>query len=272
MNKNIDEVEFTIFDTETTGLEPGSGDRIVEIAAIRIKGKDKIAVFETLVNPGREISEAAQRVNNITAEMLEGAPSIEAVMPKFLNFIEGTCVSSYNASFDMAFLQSELKLLGREPLNIPAVDILRMAKRLLPGLERYPLWFVAQKLSLTTKQEHRALADVELTLGVFNRLNEVLKIKQISDFNSFISLFGISSGFLEDIHNQKFSQIQKAIDLGVKLKIRYLSGSSAQVSEREVIPKEIKQDKGRSYLVGHCCLRQEERTFRIDAILHLEIV
>lgn len=270
--KNIDEIEFAIFDTETTGLEPESGDRIVEIAGIRFKGKEKIAVFQTLINPKQPISEAAQAVNRITPDMLKDAPSIESVMPKFLDFISGACLCSYNAAFDLGFLNSELKLMGSAPLNLPAVDILKMAKRLLPGLERYALWFVAERLGIKTAQEHRALSDAELTLEVFNRFNEILKAKSIFDFMNFLSLFGLNSHFSEDINNQKLAKIQQAMDLGVRLKIKYLSGSSAQVSEREVIPKEIRQDKNRSYLIGHCCLRNEERNFRVDGILHIEIV
>lgn len=272
MDKNIDEIEFTIFDTETTGLEPESGDKIVEIAAIRFKAKEKLAVFQTLVNPGRPISEAAQMVNNITPEMLKDVPMINMVMPNFLNFIADTCLCSYNASFDLAFLNNELKLIGNNPLDIAVVDILKMAKRILPGLERYALWFVAEKLGIRTEQKHRALADVELTLEVFNRLKEILKTKSIFDFMNFLSLFGLNSRIFSDINNQKLAKIQQAIDLGVKLKIKYLSSSRAQISERDVIPKEIRQDKGRNYLVGYCCLRQEERTFRVDGILHLQIL
>ncbi len=88
MNRNIDEVEFTIFDTETTGLEPQSGDRIVEIAAVRLKGKDRLGEFQALVNPHRMVSPGAFGVNHITQEMLRDAPSIEAVMPNFLEFIQ----------------------------------------------------------------------------------------------------------------------------------------------------------------------------------------
>ncbi len=273
MNKNIDEVEFTIFDTETTGLEPETGDRIVEIAGIRFKGKQKIAQFQTLVIPHRPISEAAQMVNRITPDMLKDAPSIEAVMPKFLEFIQGSCLCSYNAIFDLGFINNELKLIGKNlPENIIVVDILKMARRLLPGLERYALWFIADNLGIKTQQQHRAFSDVELTLGVFNKLKERLQAKGIFDVMNFTSLFGLNSQFLDNLNNQKIAKIQEAIDLGVKLKIKYLSGTSAEVTEREVVPKEIKQDKNRQYLVGYCCLRNEERTFRIDGILHLEII
>ena len=81
MDKNIEEVEFTIFDTETTGLEPQAGDRIVEIAGIRIRGEEKVATFQSLVNPKRPISSAAFQVNRISQEMLEGAPEMDCVMP-----------------------------------------------------------------------------------------------------------------------------------------------------------------------------------------------
>ncbi len=273
MNKNLDEIEFTIFDTETTGLEPESGDRIVEIAGIRFKGNQRIAIFQTLVNPHRPISAAAFEVNRITQDMLKDAPAIDTVLPKFLDFIQDTCLCSYNATFDLEFLNNELKLIGKDSLEgVVVADILKMAKRLLPGLERYALWFVADKLGIKIKQQHRALSDVELTLQTFHKLKETMQIKGISDFTNFSSLFGLNSQFLDDINNQKIAKIQEAMDLGVKLKIKYLASSDAAVSEREVIPKEIKQEKNRSYLVGYCYLRNEERTFRIDGILHIEIL
>lgn len=273
MNKNIEEIEFSIFDTETTGLEPESGDRIVEIAAIRFKGKEKIATYQALVNPRRQISEAAFRVNHITQEMLNDAPDINTVMPEFLRFIKDSCLCSYNASFDLEFLNNELRLMGKSSLEgVAAVDILKMARRLLPGLERYALWFVADNLGIKTQQMHRAFSDVELTLQVFNRFKEMLSEKGVSDFQSFLALFSINPAFLDNINNQKIAQIQEAIDLGVKLKIKYLSVSGAGISEREVVPREIRQENSRSYLVGYCCLRNDERTFRIDNILQLEML
>ena len=90
MDKNLEEIEFTIFDTETTGLDFGRGDRIVEIAGIRFKGKGKIATFHTLVNPQKPISAGAFQVNQISPEMLEAAPKMDAVLPGFLEFIQGS--------------------------------------------------------------------------------------------------------------------------------------------------------------------------------------
>lgn len=273
MPRDIEEIEFTVFDTETTGLDPAYGDRIVEIAAIRLKNSRQLAKFETLVNPGRQVSEAAFRVNHITDEMLRDAPGMAAVMPEFLDFIKGSCLCSYNATFDLGFLNKELQLLGRGHLEgISVVDLLKMARRLIPGLERYSLSFVTEKLGIKFEQKHRALSDVELSLKLFTKLTDMLKAKGIEDFLNFTSLFSVNGHFLGNIINQRISEIQEAIDLGVRLKIRYLASSSAQVTERQVIPKEIRQDKGRSYLVGYCCLRKEERAFRLDNILQMEIL
>lgn len=273
MPGNLDEIEFTIFDTETTGLEPEAGDRVVEIAAIRFKGKERIAAFQSLVNPGRPISEGAFRVNRITLEMLRDAPVIERVLPDFLTFIQNSCLCSYNAAFDLGFLNNELKISGKGQLEVVAVvDILKMARRLLPGLERYALWFVAESLGIRTEQKHRAFSDAELTFCVFDKLREKLREKGITDFLSFAGLFGLNSKSSDDINNQKLAKIQEAMDLGVKLKIKYLSGFHAEVSEREVIPRQIRQEGNNVYLVGFCCLRNEERTFRLDGILHLEIL
>ncbi|MDP2941197.1 MAG: exonuclease domain-containing protein [Candidatus Omnitrophota bacterium] len=273
MPKHIDEIEFTIFDIETTGLEPGAGDRVVEIAGLRFKGKERIAVFQALVNPGREVSPAAFAINRISPEMLRDTPGMEEIAPKFLDFILGSCLCSYNAGFDLGFLNNELKLIGRPELEgFVVVDVLRMSRRLLPNLERHALWFVARSLGIQSGQEHRASSDVELTLAVFNRLKEMLARKGITDFASISRLFAINPHLLEDTNAQQAARIQEAIDLGARLKIKYLSRSGVEVTEREVIPKEIKRENGRSYLVGFCCLRNDERTFSIDGILHLEII
>ncbi|MFH1338431.1 MAG: exonuclease domain-containing protein [Candidatus Omnitrophota bacterium] len=273
MTKNINEIEFAVFDVETTGLEPELGDRIVEVGAIRLKGREVLGTFHSLINPGkRAISPAAYAVNQITTDMLKDAPDTSEVLPKFLDFISSSCLAAYNAPFDFGFLTSELKLINRglaEELQI--VDVLIMAKRILPGLERYALWFVAEKLGINTIQEHRAFSDVRLTVEIFNRLNSMVIQKGVVDFEQFISLFGLNSQLLNNINNLKIARIQEALDLGVSLMIKYLSERDAEITEREVIPREIIRNKNRIYLVGYCNLRKEERTFKIANILHLQM-
>ena len=273
MDRNIEEIEFTIFDTETTGLEPESGDRIVEIAGIRFKGDNQISNFHSLVNPHRQICEAAAKVNHITQDMLSGAPDIKDVMPKFLEFAKGSCLCAYNAPFDIEFLANEAKLINTQfPNDLVVADVLRMARRLSPGLERYALWFVAQKFEIQSQQTHRAFSDVELTWEVFKKLRGLLRQKSIVDYASFISLFGLKGALLDNITNQKIAKIQEAMDLGVKIKIKYLASSSANITERIVEPTQIRKEYNSAYLIGFCDLSEDERLFRIDGILHLEII
>lgn len=143
MDKHIDEIEFTIYDTETTGLEPEAGDRIIEIAAIRFKGDSRISAFQTLINPKRSISQAAFEVNRISQDMLINAPTIEEVIPGFLAFIQDSCLCSYNAGFDLGFLNNELRIMGKPALaDKTVIDVLRMAKGLFPACRatRFGLW------------------------------------------------------------------------------------------------------------------------------------
>jgi len=273
MPKSIDEIEFTIFDTETTGLNPASGDRIVELAGLRVKGKERIAEFDALVNPRRDISPGAFAVNKITPEMLEGAPGMEMVMPKFLDFIEGSYLCSYNIEFDLNFLNNELKIIGLPVLGArDSFDILTIARRLMPNQQRYALWFIADKLGIWSQQKHRAFSDVEMTWEVFNKFKDICREKGITDFTDFSGLFAFNPASLESTAFLKISQIEKAINSRARLKIKYLSAKGSGISFREVIPREIRQDAANKYLVGYCCLKQEERTFKIDNILELEIV
>jgi len=189
MPEYVEEIEITIFDTETTGLKPLEGDRIVELAALRFKASQRLAVFDELVNCGRQISPGAFAVNKITPEMLKNAPTIDAVMPRFLDFIKGSYLCSYNAEFDISFLNNELKLIGLPAINnIFVFDLLAIARKLLPGLQRYALCFVADKLEINSVQQHRALADVELSWEVFTRLKSIYQQKGM-DPASFCELF-----------------------------------------------------------------------------------
>ena len=187
MPKHIDEVEFTIFDTETTGLKPEDGDRIVELAGLRVKGSERIATFNALINPARPISPGAFAVNKITAQMLQDASSPKEVIGRFLEFIRGSCLCSYNAEFDLGFLNNELKLISLPAVNnLVVFDLLTMARKLMPGLSRYALWFVAGKLGVSSAQEHRAFSDVEMAWEVFGKFKVICREKGITDFSEFV--------------------------------------------------------------------------------------
>lgn len=143
-----------------------------------------------------------------------------------------------------------------------------MARRILPRIDSYGL----ASVGISSPQQHRALSDVEMTAQVFAYLIAKLKDKGLDGFLHFYNLFGTNLKLTEDIITERMSAIQRAIDLGVKLKIRYYSGSAQEVTERKVSPKEIRQEGKAHYLVGYCHLRKDERTFKLNAILNLEIL
>lgn len=272
MDRKIDDVDFVVFDVETTGLQPKSGDRIIEIAAVRYKNGQTCDYFSSLINPQREISPAAFAVNHISQEMVDAAPLASSVLPEFLEFTGKSCLAGYNVMFDLGFLEEELKLLGRElSQDTPAMDVMRIARRAMPNIDRYGLSSVTQALGISIPQEHRALGDCQLTAAVLSRLISRLKNRGLDTFLQFYNLFGVNPRITEDINNQRIAAIQKAIDFGLQLKIRYYSSSGADVTERQVSPKEIRQEGKSVYMVGYCHLRKDERTFKLNAILNLEI-
>ena len=174
--------EFVIFDVETTGLSPTWGDRIVEIAAIKVRNLKPVENFHSFVDPQREISFGAFQVNGITEEMLTGAPASKEILPRFLEFIGRRALIGHNIAFDLNFLCYELSLLGLQlKKEAIIVDTLKMARHLLPTLGRYPLWRVAASLGIEEDQKHRAMADAQLTFEVFCRLLKLKGKRSISE-------------------------------------------------------------------------------------------
>ncbi|MDP8267011.1 MAG: 3'-5' exonuclease [Candidatus Aceula meridiana] len=177
--------EFVIFDVETTGLSPASGDRIVELAAVKTRNLETIDQFQTLVDPMRPISSGAFEVNRISPGMLSGAPKASQILPGFLDFLSDATIVGHNIRFDLGFLYNEVDLAGLSlEKEFASVDTISLAKKVMPGLGRYPLWRVADALGIEENQTHRAMADVQMTFEVFKRLikmaDEKNMIKELS--------------------------------------------------------------------------------------------
>lgn len=189
---NIKLSEFVIFDVETTGLSPVDGDRIIEIAAVKVKGAQVIDKFYSLVNPQRSVPAQATLVNNITDDMVASAPIAADVLPQMIQFIGGGCVAGHNVRFDLNFLCFELAMAGRRLHDhTPAIDTLKMARDLLPYLSNHKLAYLARSLGVVVDQTHRAMADVELTVAVFLRLLEMAADRQLNQAAVFLGQFGV---------------------------------------------------------------------------------
>ena len=161
-----------VLDTETTGLDPRSGHRIIEVACIEMENRRFTGRhLHKYVNPEREIDEGAQRVHGISLEFLADKPKFADVVDEFLEFINGAELVIHNAPFDIGFLNAELRRLDRVPVETVCngvIDTLRMAKDLHPG-KRNSLDALCERYEIDNSGRtlHGALLDTELLADVF---------------------------------------------------------------------------------------------------------
>jgi len=161
-----------VIDTETTGLDPSAGHRIVEIAAIELVHHVPTGrKFHCYVNPERDMPVDAYAVHGLTAEFLAGHPSFAAAADEFLAFLGGDQLVIHNAEFDLAFLNAELARLDRPPLGSPAVDTLSLARRRFPGSPA-SLDALCKRFSidLSARDRHGAEIDCGLLADVYVEL------------------------------------------------------------------------------------------------------
>jgi len=191
---------FVVFDLETTGLD-AKKEHIVELGAIKFDGRGPIARFSTLINPGIPMPLEASRVNGINDAMLADKPPLDAVLPDFIRFIQGTTLIAHNAGFDCGFVnaalglrwerakrehrdvgqaslldgpEDEMKTAGLTPWVPPfaslpnrIVDTVAFAKEAFPGRYKYNLQELARFLEIEAKDAHRALDDARVCMELF---------------------------------------------------------------------------------------------------------
>ncbi len=158
-----------VLDTETTGLDPKQGHRIIEVAAIELDGR-KVSgrTFHRYVNPEREIDEGAAAVHGLTLDRLQDEPKFIEIAPALLEFIAGAELIIHNAPFDIGFLNAELALAGLPKLDNPVLDTLKVAKDLHPG-KKNNLNALCDRYQIDNSHRtlHGALLDTELLAEVY---------------------------------------------------------------------------------------------------------
>ncbi|MCP1221535.1 DNA polymerase III subunit epsilon [Acetobacter orientalis] len=162
-----------LFDTETTGLDPATGDRVIEIAALELIGDLPTGNnFHVLIDPERDIPEEATRVHGFTLADLEGKPKFAEVASAFLAFIGDDELIAHNARFDFGFVNAELKRAGHKPLDMARmVDTLDMARERFPGMPN-SLDALCRRfgVDLSARTTHNALLDCKLLADVYVEL------------------------------------------------------------------------------------------------------
>ena len=174
-DQRLDALSYTVFDTETTGLEPANGDQILQIGATRlVNGKlRRQESFEQWVDPGRDIPAAGFAVHGITPAMVRGQPAIATVLPAFHAFALDTVLVAHNAAFDMRFLQLQEAATGLR-FDQPVLDTLLLSAVVHPAQTSHRLEDIAGRLGVAVDGRHTALGDALVTAEVFLRLVPLL--------------------------------------------------------------------------------------------------
>jgi len=171
----LTDLTYTVFDTETTGLNPPHGDEIIQIGATRVVNGKLLRQesFEQLIDPKRRLSPESIPIHGIQPAMLVGKPTIDKVLPAFHAFAADTILIAHNAAFDMRFLQLKEAMTGLRFDN-PVLDTLLLSAVLHPNQESHRLEAIVERLNLKIVGRHTALGDAIVTAEVFIKMIPLL--------------------------------------------------------------------------------------------------
>ena len=183
--ETLDDV-YVVFDIETTGFSSVK-DKIIEIGAVKVKDGKIIDRYSTFVNPEIPIPFEITKLTSITDMMVMEYPTIEEILPQFLEFVDGAVLVAHNAGFDVGFIKENCARLEIHQ-KIISVDTVALARVLLPTLSRYKLNIVAKALGISLENHHRAVDDAAATAEIFVKFIEMLKergITTLEEVNKF---------------------------------------------------------------------------------------
>jgi DNA polymerase-3 subunit epsilon len=179
-NRQLPELTYTVFDLETTGLNPNEGDEIISVGAIRIVNGRLLQNerFEQLVDPRRSIPWESVKIHGIHPEMLKGKPTLDEVLPMFHDFAKDTILVAHNAAFDMRFLQLKEEQTGVRFVN-PVLDTLLLSAVVHPSHEDHNLEAIAKRLGVMILARHTAMGDAVATAEMLLKFLPLLSQQQI---------------------------------------------------------------------------------------------
>ena len=173
-------ITATVFDTETTGLRPSEGDRLISIGGIRIVNglPDENDIFHEFINPERPLSKESIAVHGITQDFLKDKPTANSVLKKFHSYCDNSILIAQNAAFDMRFLQIQQKSAEVE-FSQPVLDTLLLSTFLHPHLKGHGIDALCERYNITPENRHDALADAIMTMKIFLKMVPLLESKGI---------------------------------------------------------------------------------------------
>jgi len=162
--------DYIIFDIETTGLDKNI-DRIIEIGALKYRNNELVEEFEYLINPKVKLSEVIIDITGINDADLLDKPDISEVLPKFISFVEDLPILAHNSSFDMGFINENIKRLGLNSLNNEIVDTLELSRKYLTHMYNHKLETLKKYYNIK-EVSHRAIGDCRTTNYVYQEIKK----------------------------------------------------------------------------------------------------
>lgn len=176
LQADLGELEYVVFDTETTGMRLSDGDKVISISAVRIRrGRIQNAdIFHSLVNPGRSIPAESIQFHHIEDHMVADAPGISQVYPQFTEFVGDAVLVAHNAAFDKKCLELAAAESGLPMINNSILDTLLLSYGIHEGTEGHSLDAIAERMGVTIVGRHTSLGDARATAQVFLGLISLL--------------------------------------------------------------------------------------------------
>ena len=178
--------KYVVFDIETTGFSPEK-NKIIEIGAVKVIGGEIVDRYSTFINPEVPIPFRIEELTSIRDDMVITSPTVDVILPQFMEFCTDCIMVAHNADFDMSFIKRNYALLGME-CNPTIVDTVALARVLLPQLNRFKLDTVAKALNISLDHHHRAVDDAACTAEIFVKFIEKLKDRGISSLDEVNAL------------------------------------------------------------------------------------
>lgn len=272
LDRPISEIPLVFLDTETTGLNPHFGDRVVEIALARFRGDVMEDSFDTLVDPQRSIPTVVTRIHGITDADVRGKPTFAQIAREVREQLREAVLVAHNAPFDLGFLVNEFRLARQDPPDNLVLDTLSF----LRGHFKFPsnsLPRVADYLGIEKRTAHRALADVLTTRQVFAFVVDELGARRHArTLDEFLDLQG---GNIEWRQRNGAElplppALEEALRGNRRLFIRYEDANGGR-TERWISPRAVYRQRDTIYVSAFCHLRGNERQFRLDRVIEMKV-
>ncbi len=242
---------FVVFDIETTGFS-AVNDRIIEIGAVKVENGVITEKFSEFVNPERPIPFEIEKLTSINDRMVEDAPNISVILPRFMDFCKGSVLVAHNADFDTGFIRHNCEVLGL-PYDYTYVDTLGIARSFLEGLKNYKLDTVVEAMGCTLANHHRAVDDAGATADVFVRFLERFKKKNIRDLDELNTYSAMSVDAIKKLKTYHIILLAKN-EIGRINLYRLVSLSHLDYyARRPRIPKSVLAKYREGLIFGSAC-------------------